>query len=160
LQDLYQVISLEPALENRSYDPNEVWGFLEDGPFETPEEMRESFVFQRQINDAVVHGITDRVMGALILKNDNPTNLTIQMESPMMQPSREGSQHQLESCFLLMDRLFAYGYRHVQVLIDSQDAKKRKMAMRLGFTLESVLYKHMVVKVASCNSNIYSMLNR
>ena len=66
---------------------------------------------------------------------------------------------QLECCFLLVDRLFAHGYRRLQIAIDSQDAHKRKLAVRLGFTLEGCLYKHMVIKESSRDSNIYGLLN-
>jgi len=58
-----------------------------------------------------------------------------------------------------MDRLFAFGYRRIQISIDSQDSVKRKLATRLGFTLEGILYRHLVVKDASRDSNVYSMLN-
>jgi RimJ/RimL family protein N-acetyltransferase len=162
LDDVFKVTSGEPALENKSYDPQEVWGFLEDGPFEDEKEMHQSYVFQRKQNEAgfaIVHAVTDRVMGVILLRNDDPRNLTIQLEAPMMQPSREGTKEQLEACYLLMDRLFAYGYRRIQVSIDSQDAGKRKMCTRLGFTLEGRLYKHMVVKEASRDSNVYGLLN-
>jgi len=162
LQDLYKVTSGAPALENKAYDPDEVWGFLQDGPFDDAQAMRKSFVFQRKENEAsfaIVHGVTERVIGAIILTNDDPTNLKMQMECPIIQPFREGCKEQLETCFLLIDRLFAYGYRRVQISIDSQDVLKRKLATRLGFTLEGCLYKHMVVKEASRDSNIYGMLN-
>lgn len=162
LTDVFQVTSGEPALENKSYDPQEVWGFLEDGPFEDETEIHESFVFQRKPNEAgfaIVHAVTDRVMGVILLRHDDPSNLTIQLELPMMQPSREGTKEQLEACFLLMDRLFAYGYRRIQNSIDAQDADKRKLCSRLGFTVEGRLYKHMVVKEASRDSNICGLLN-
>lgn len=162
LQDLYKVTSGAPALENKGYDPEEIWGFLGDGPFENDREMRKSFCFQRKMNEAsfaIVHGVTERVMGAIILTNDDPKNLTIQLEPPIIQPFREGGKEQLEACFLVMDRLYAYGYRRIQICIDSQDIEKRKLATRLGFTLEGILYKHMVVKEASRDSSIYGLLN-
>lgn len=162
MKDLYQVTSGAPALENKGFDPDEVWGFSEDGPFENVEEMRKSFVFQRKIDEggfAIIHGITERLMGAVLLTQDDPKNLTIQFEPPMVQPFREGTKEQLEASFMIIDRLFAYGYRRVQISIDNQDMIKRKLAIRLGFTLEGCLYKHMVVKEASRDSNIYGMLN-
>jgi len=162
LAKVFHVTSGEPALESKSYDPQDVWGFLEDGPFENEQEMHESFVFQRKQNEAgfaIVHSVTDQVMGAVLLRHDDPHNLTIQLETPMMQPTREGSKEQFESCYLLMDRLFAFGYRRIQISVDSQDAEKCKLCTRLGFSLEGRLYKHMVVKEASRDSCIYSMLN-
>lgn len=162
LADVFKVTSGEPALEMKSYDPQEVWGFSEDGPFDDEEEICKSFVFQRKLNEAgfaIIHAVTDRVMGVILLRHDDPHNLTIQLEVPMMQPGRDGTKEQFEAGFLLMDRLFAFGYRRIQVSIDSQDADKRKTCSRLGFSLEGRLYKHMVVKEASRDSNIYGMLN-
>jgi hypothetical protein len=95
LKDLCRVTSGEPALENKAYDPEEIWGFLEEGPFKDEKEMRKSFVFQRKMSEAsfaIVHGVTERCMGAILLTNDDPQNLTIQMEPPMIQPFREGGK--------------------------------------------------------------------
>lgn len=162
LADLYKITSGEAVFESSSYDPNEVWGFLEEGPFESEQQMKKSFVFQRQPNEAafaIVNNVTDRLVGAILLTRDDPKNLTIQMEAPLVPPSRQGTQDEIEACFLLMDRLFAHGYRRIQFSIDSQDATLRKLTLRLGLTLEGVLYKHQIVKEASRDSNIYSMLN-
>jgi len=162
LADLYKITSGEAVFESSSYDPNEVWGFLEEGPFESEQQMKESYVFQRQPNEAafaIVNNVTDRMVGAILLTRDDPKNLTIQMEAPLIPPGRQRTQDEIEACFLLMDRLFAHGYRRIQFSIDSQDATLRKLTLRLGLTLEGVLYKHQIVKESSRDSNIYSMLN-
>jgi len=162
LKDVFRLTSGEPALESKAYDAQEVWGFWEDGPFQNETKLRESFVFQRKQNEAgfaIVNSVTDKTLGVILLRNDDPNNLTIQLEPPIMQPLREGTKEQLESCYMLMDRLFAHGYRRIQISVDSVDADKRKMCTRLGFTLEGLLHKHMVVKEASRDSSIYSMLN-
>lgn len=162
LADLYHTTSGEPALGNSQYDPEEIWSFQESGPFATEKELRQSFVFQHKLNDAafaILNTVTDKILGAVLLVGDDPTNLSIQLEAPLMQPSCDGGPEQLEACFLLLDRLFAYGYRRIQFSIDSQDAIKRKLANRLGFTLEGVLYKHMIIKDSSRDSNIYGILN-
>ena len=65
----------------------------------------------------------------------------------------------MEACYLLLDRLFAYGYRRIQISCDSQDGGSRKFAERLGFTFEGVLFKHLILKDSSRDSNMYGMLN-
>lgn len=162
LKEVYRITSGEPALDYHSFDPQEVWSFLEAGPFESEKEMRQSFVFQRRVNEAgfaIVHSVTDRVLGVVLLAKDDPMNLSIQLEPPIMPPTMDATQQQLESCFLLMDRVFGFGYRRIQLSVDSQDAVMRKLATRLGFTLEGILYKQLIVKSASRDSNVYSMLN-
>jgi hypothetical protein len=162
LSQLFSMTSGEPALQNKAFDPQEIWSFQPEGPFETEQDMHKSFVFQRQANEAgfaIVQAVTDRLMGAFFLTNDDPKNLSIQLEPPLMQPASEGCPEQLEALFLIMDRLFAFGYRRIQICIDSQDVYKRQLATRLDFTLEGLLFKHQIVKESSRDSNIYSMLN-
>ena len=148
--------------ENQCYDPNEVWGFSDEGPFESSDEMRKSFVFQRKMNEAgfaIVESLTDKMIGAVFLTNDNPRNLTISLELPIVKPSSDGTAEQIEACFLLMDRLFALGYRRVQLSVDSMDTLAKKLAGRLGFTQEGLIPKDRVVKESNRDSIIYGMLN-
>mmetsp|Transcript_13652 Transcript_13652/g.17218 ORF Transcript_13652/g.17218 Transcript_13652/m.17218 type:complete len:492 (-) Transcript_13652:76-1551(-) len=162
LQPLFDMTCGDVYNENRAFDPQEVWGFLDDGPFRNSEEMRKSFVFQRRINEAgfaILESITDKMIGVIFLTNDNPKNLTISLEIPIVKPSSEGTAEQIEACFLLLDRLFALGYRRVQLSVDSMDTRAKKLAGRLGFTQEGLIPKERVVKESNRDSIIYGMLN-
>lgn len=148
--------------ENQAYNPNKVWGFREYGPFNTKEELVKSPVFfleKDQSAFAIVESVTDKVIGIIHLVNDDPKNLSIQIEAPIMKPSAEGTVEQLEGMFLLLDRLFALGYRRIQLVIDSQDTTSKKIPGRLGFTQEGLLPKHKIAKESSIDSIIYGMLN-
>lgn len=162
LEKFFKLTSGEADTETLSYDPEEIWGFIEEGPFRTKEAMRKSCVFQRKIDEAafaIINNVTDKVVGVVILKNDNPQSLSIQMEAPIIRPVLDGSKDQLEACFMLQDRLFALGYRRIQMAVDAQDGTLRKLAIRLGFTLEGTMYKDMIVKDASRDSAVYGILN-
>jgi RimJ/RimL family protein N-acetyltransferase len=162
LQSLYQVTSGQPTMGNSNYNPQEIWSFVPEGPFASPQRMRQSSVFQHKMNEAafaIVHSVTDQLIGAIKLTRDEPENLSIQLEAPFVQPALEGTPEQLEACFLLLDRLFAYGYRRVQISVDAQDARRRKLAVRLGCTLEGTLSRHMIVKESSRDSAIFSLVN-
>lgn len=162
LQPLYDMTCGDVYNENQCFDPNEVWGFAEEGPFDSPEEMRKSFVFQRRMNEAgfaIVESLTDKMVGVVILTNDNPRNLSISLEIPIVKPSSDGTAEQIEACFLLLDRLFALGYRRVQLSVDSMDTLAKKLAGRLGFTQEGLIPKDRVVKESNRDSIIYGMLN-
>ena len=162
LDVMYNITSGEANLEDKSYDPNEVWGFLDVGPFDSSKELRKSSVFQRRSDEAafaIVEAVTDRAIGIIILSKDDPKNLNVQLELPIVKPSADGTVEQLEACFLVLDRLFALGYRRVQLTCDTQDAAGKKVAGRIGFTQEGMIPKHMVVKEANRDSNIYGMLN-
>lgn len=92
--------------------------------------MRNSFVFQRKLNEAAfafVDNVTDKVLGAILLTKDNPLNLSIQFQPTIVRPTIDGSQEQMEACFLILDKLFALGYRRIEMSIDSQDGPSRKL---------------------------------
>jgi len=162
--DLWEITSGNAYKEHKAYNPDEVWGFLDCGPFETPRSLLESEVFRQSENRnrsafAIVESITDRLLGAIHLTNDDPKNLTIQMELPIIKPTSDSTTEQMEACFLLLDRLFAHGYRRVQMCVDTQDVRGKRLPGRLGFTQEGLIPKHMIVKDANRDSLIYGMLN-
>ncbi len=164
--ELWEITSGNACNEHKAYNPDEVWGFLDYGPFKNAQSMVTSGVFQllegQQKNCAafaIVEFVTNRLVGVIHLTHDDPKNLTIQMELPIVKPSSDGSVEQLEGCFLLLDRLFAYGYRRIQICIDTQDVRGKRLPQRLGFTQEGTLYKHMIVKEANRDSLMYGMLN-
>ena len=162
LDKVFAATSGDVYYHKKSYNPNQVWGFLEDGPFESAEALRKSFVFQLKEDQAafcLVQNVTKRVLGVILLTNDDPENLSIQLEPPILAPFALDGQEQLEACFLLMDRLFANGYRRIQLSLDAKDGYTSKIADRLGFTFEGCLLKDQIVKDASRDSNVYGMLN-
>ena len=162
LEPLFDMTCGQVYKENQAFDPNEVWGFVDDGPFDTPQELRKSFVFQRRFNEAgfaIVESLTDNIVGVILLTNDNPRHLNISLEIPIVKPSSEGTAEQIEACFLLLDRLFALGYRRVQLSVDSMDTKAKKLSGRLGFTQEGQILKDRIVKESNRDSIVYGMLN-
>eukprot|EP00980_Cylindrotheca_fusiformis_P009732 scaffold2149_cov187-Cylindrotheca_fusiformis.AAC.10 len=162
LKSIFAATSGDMYFYKKSYDANEVWGFLEEGPFETQDQLLNSFVFQHYENQAafaIVQNLSDRILGVAMLSKDDPKNLSVQLDAPIVGPSTVGGKEQLEACFLLMDRLFANGYRRVQFSLDSKDGNGSKLADRLGFTFEGVLLKDMVIKNSSRDSKVYAMLN-
>lgn len=162
LTPIFAATSGDMCFYKKSYDPDEVWGFLEEGPFKTQEELKKSFVFQHyhdQAAFALVQNLSDRVLGVVLLSKDDPANLSIQLEPPIVGPSSFGGKEQLEACFLLMDRLFSIGYRRIQLSVDAKDMQSTKLADRLGFTLEGCLLKERILKESSRDTNVYGMLN-
>lgn len=162
LEKVFAATSGDVCYNKKRYNPSEVWGFLEDGPFENTEAMRKSFVFQHKENQAgfcIVQAVTQRILGVIMLTKDDPENLSVQLDAPILPPSNWEGKEQLEACFLLMDRLFANGYRRIQMSIDAKDGEASKLTDRLGFTFEGCVLKDQIVKDASRDSNVYGMLN-
>jgi len=162
LQQFYNITCGDAYLENKAFDPNEVWSFEQGGPFKNAKEMHQSFLFQREANEAafaIVEHLTDKTIGILLLSNDNPRNLSISLELPIVKPSSQGTVEPIEACFLVMDRLFAHGYRRIQLSVDSMDTTGKKLCGRLGFTQEGIIPKDRVVKESNRDSIIYGLLN-
>jgi RimJ/RimL family protein N-acetyltransferase len=167
--DLFQVTAGTAMAGHKSFDPEEIWAFLPEGPFSKTSELEQSFLFRSSSSTsshqyhsaafAVVDMVTDALVGVIRLTHDDPLNLTVQLEPPIVPPQYQGSQKQLEACFLLLDRLVALGYRRVQMSIDSQDVDGQQLAKRLRCPLEGILRKHAVIKDANRDSKIYSLLN-
>ena len=161
-QNFYEITCGDQYEEHNSYNPNKVWGFLNYGPFKTKAELIQSPIFQLKNDEAafaIIESITDRIIGVIHLSNDDPLNLSIQMELPIMKPCAEGTVEQIEACFLLLDRLFALGYRRVQLAIDSHDTIGKRIPGRLGFTQEGLLPKYGISKESNTDRVIYGLLN-
>jgi len=162
LKQLYNITSGRAQGEFKQYDPNEIWCFHNDGPFENEKAMERSGLFRKGKRTAgygIVEALTDRLLGAILLEEDDPSNLTVSIVPPFVRPSVDGTVEQVESCFLLMDRLFALGYRRIQMSIDSMDVNGRKLAGRIGFTQEGTLLKHHIIKDSNRDSTVYGMIN-
>ena len=67
--------------------------------------LLKSGVFHLQRNEAafaIIESVTDRLLGVVNLTKDDPKNLNIQMEIPIVKPSSDGTVEQIEACFLLL----------------------------------------------------------
>jgi RimJ/RimL family protein N-acetyltransferase len=162
LEELFQITNGDAYQENKAYDPKDIWCFREAGPFQSADEMYNSFIFNQEPNEAtfaIVEFLTDRLVGIVKLVEDDPKNLRISIEPPIVKPANEGTVEQIEAYFLLMDRLFAMGYRRIQYSVDSMDSTGKKLSGRLGFTQEGILPKHRIVKDSNRDSILYGMLN-
>ena len=156
----------EPTMEClKAYNPYDVWCFHDEGPFQTVEELRQSkYVFPHLNNTAsfvIRQNVTNHFIGIVMLLNDEPEHLSVQLQIPFMAPKYQPStcKECMEGYFLIIDRLFAYGYRRICMMVDTQDIQSIQFIHRMGFTHEGCLYKHRIVKDANRNSNIYAILN-
>jgi len=162
LEDFYQVTSGLPYEDQKSYDPNMIWAFMDYGPFGTLEEMSSSPLFKStpgKATFAIIENLTDKLCGVVILSNDDPCNLSIDLETTIMKPKSKGTQEEVEACFLLLDRLFALGYRRISINVDAQDVVGKKLPGKMCFTQEAILLKHRIVKESNRDTIVYGLLN-
>jgi len=162
LSTLFTITSGQKCGFNNSFDPYLIWAFFKEGPFSSVSELKKSTIFQKEENTAsyaIVKIMTNKVVGIIMLTYDNPSNLSISLEPPIIIPSLDGTLEQVESCFLLLDRLFAHGYRRIQYSVDSMDMNSKRLAGKLEFTQEGMLSKDRINKDSNRDSIVYSMLN-
>ena len=148
------------------YDPEEEW-FLSD-PFFGIEE------------NATFVGIFDAqdLVGAIALTHHRPSHLSIRLEFLWLHPAYfdEAASGDLPSLkepaitktrrlatlalFGVLHQLFRANYRRVEFLCDTDDAHRRHLATFLGFQLEGILRKHMILNdERSRDSCLYALLN-
>ena len=60
-------------------------------------------------------------------------------------PAAQGSPATSEAALLLLDHLFALGYRRVEWKCNALNARSVAAAARLGFSAEGVFRKHLIV---------------
>lgn len=107
------------------------------------------------------------VVGALGLSEVRPSHLTCRLHLLWLHPAylpRGGDD--MDVCLghlalaAALDVLFFdHNLRRVEVLCDVADAKRRKLFEAVGFTLEGVLRKHMIVEERNRDSALASVLN-
>jgi hypothetical protein len=155
---------------HKSYDPQDVWCFCENGPFDSVEAMRQSFLFQPSNHRTAAFAIRPAadtspggaVLGVVRLVLDEPENLSLQLQLPILSLGcPRTSPECLEACFLLVDRVFfGYSYRRVYCWVDPLDVPGRQWVSRhLGMTSEGCLYKHRILKEANRDDHVYALLN-
>lgn len=152
------------SLVTESTDRESMWYFSEYGPFKDSDEMAASRLFQRLEGEAafaIYQHDTENLIGCILLCNDDPKNLSIELDAcfTSSQQLSSSSDEELEACFLILDRLFGFQYRRIQMTCDAADTRKNKLSARLGFLLEGTLPKHRIIKDANSDSNILALTN-
>lgn len=164
VKGLYKVTSGEQYdADEMQYNPSLIWAFLDCGPFQDERQMEQCpELFHRGDGEAafcIIDSSLNTPCGVIIVTNDDPKNLTIDIEPPIVKLNARGTEIEMEAVFLIMDRLFALGYRRIQMLTDALDYEARKLPARMGFTQEALLIKHRIIKASSRDSVVYGMLN-
>lgn len=161
---LYKVTSGEQYdTDEMQYNPSLIWAFLDCGPFQDERQMEQCpELFHRSDGEAafcIIDSSLNTPCGIIIVTNDDPKNLTIDIEPPIVKLNARGTEKEMEAVFLIMDRLFALGYRRIQMLTDALDYEAKKLPAKMGFTQEAILVKHRIIKASSRDSTVFGMLN-
>lgn len=169
LSQLYQISNGKSCYAHGPYDPDEnVFRFLDDGPFETELEFENSKTMNDSTDNIKENGLrlviidnaTQYIVGMVSLKNNNPKNLSISISDIWITPGFQRTHIHTDMHLTLLNYLFKLQYRRIELLnLNNDDSRSKKSFERIGFIFEGVLRKHRIVRNSNQDTAIYSILN-
>ena len=131
-------------------DPS-VWTYLPDGPYESPDHLRQTLIRGERSADplhfTLVRIADERPLGVASYLRITPELGVIEIGHIWFGVQLQRTTAATEAIYLLMRHVFDdLGYRRLEWKCNALNAASRGAAERFGFTFEGVFRKHMVVK--------------
>ena len=128
-----------------------VWTYLWDGPYESPEHLREMLEFAERSEDPLFFSVVrlpeERPEGIASLMRIEPHHGVIEVGHIWFGVELQRTTAATEAIYLLARRAFdELGYRRLEWKCNALNAASRRAAERFGFTFEGIFRDHMVVK--------------
>jgi RimJ/RimL family protein N-acetyltransferase len=167
-EGLVRVSDGRAIFHESAYDPQIVWGWsfhFDVDSRHLPFKSVENFVrvFCDRASSATHLVITDNELqqpiGMASLVNNQPLHLTVQIDDIWITPAYRGRKSSHEAVYLLLQFLFASGYRRVSCECDYRNLIGKKFLERCGFRCESILRKHKIFMSRNRDTAMYVMLN-
>lgn len=147
------------------YDPMRVWGWSllaeETPPSSSVDRFRSAFCnpSNNSCHVVIIDNELEAPIGMLSLTNNAPQHLSIQIEDIWVTPAYRGRKCAHEAVYLILQSLFANGYRRIFSECDSRNVIGKKFLERCGFRLECILRKHKIFRSRNRDSALYAVLN-
>jgi RimJ/RimL family protein N-acetyltransferase len=131
-------------------DPS-IWTYLPDGPYESPEHLREMLAWAETSEDPLYFtlvGIPDaRPLGVASYLRIKPEFGVIEIGHIWFGPPLQRTTAATEAIYLLARHAFHdLGYRRLEWKCNALNAASRRAAERFGFRFEGVFRNHQVIK--------------
>jgi RimJ/RimL family protein N-acetyltransferase len=128
-----------------------LWTYLPDGPYESPEQLREMLAWAQTAPDSLYFTLArlpdEQPQGLAAYLRITPASGVIELGHIWFGASLKRTTAASEAIYLLARHAFDdLGYRRVEWKCNALNAASRRAAERFGFSFEGVFYKHMVVK--------------
>lgn len=141
-----------------------MWTWLPYGPFASDNAWREWVEEVSRGNDpffyAIVDRATGRATGVASYLRITPAIGSIEVGHINYSPLLQRSPGATEAMFLMMERVFALGYRRYEWKCDALNAPSRAAAQRLGFSFEGIFRQATIVKGRNRDTAWYSITNQ
>ncbi len=154
-QDLFHANRADPSGRNFTY--------LFSGPFDTFDAYRAWLAGAAPGDDPLFHAIVDRETGkaagvATYMRIDVQHGV-IEVGNINYAPALQRRRAATEAMYLMMQRVFALGYRRYEWKCDALNAPSRAAAKRLGFSYEGLFRQAVVYKGRSRDTAWYSIID-
>jgi RimJ/RimL family protein N-acetyltransferase len=128
-----------------------IWTYLPDGPYESPEHLRETLGWAETADGYVYFTLVrlpdERPLGLASYLRIEPAFGTIEIGHIWFGPALQRTTAATEAIYLLARHAFDdLGYRRLEWKCDALNAASRRAAQRFGFSFEGVFRNHQVVK--------------
>ncbi|CAN0030079.1 unnamed protein product, partial [Hapterophycus canaliculatus] len=146
-----------------AYDPDlALWNFSPHGPFSAADDLKSSPLMQPLgdgLRFTVIDRETSRAIGMAAILANEPSCLRAEIGDVWLNPAFRESRALQDLHFLLLGHLFGLGYRRVERRVDAGNTDARTDLPAMGFHLEGVLKKHMIVKGCNRDTAVFAMVN-
>ena len=167
IDGLFAVSNGEPfALGDRTvedYDPEaRIWRYMSGGPFASALALRSWLEPQDQAEDGrpfvVRDTSTGTPLGVVNLIANQPQHLKIELGSIWYGPIAQGTGVSREVTHMLLEYVFALGYRRAEWKCDARNEASRRAALSYGFRFEGVQDAHYIIKGRNRDTAWYRIL--
>jgi len=140
-----------------------LWTYMSYGPFADQATYRDWMAATCIASDPLFFAIIDLARGVAVglasyLRID-PANGCIEVGHLAFSPLLQRTAAATEAMYLMMQRVFAAGYRRYEWKCDALNAASRAAAERLGFYYEGLFRQATVVKARNRDTAWYSILD-
>ena len=150
-----------------SHEPGSVgamWGLIAAGPFADAAAMREWLRAQQALPDMIPFTVSDnatgRRIGSISLMRITPAHGVAELGFIWYEPAAQRTKANTEANFLLLRHCFAdLGYRRMEWKCNSENARSRAAALRLGYSFEGIFRQHMVIKGRNRDTAWFAMVD-
>jgi len=155
-----------PSLWHETHGPGAAarWQYLFDAPFADERSFHDFLALKAASEDPLFYAIVDqpsgRAVGFETLMRIDPSHRCIEVGNILYGKSLQRTPGATEAQYLLMRYVFQdLGYRRYEWKCNALNGPSRRAALRLGFTLEGVFRKHMIIRGRSRDTAWYSLID-
>lgn len=147
---------------NRADD--RIWDYLPYGPFASIQDYAAWVARMSAGDDPYFYAIrptsSGQAEGVASYLRITPAAGSIEVGHICLSPALQNTRAATEAMFLMMDWVFASGYRRYEWKCDALNLPSRRAAERLGFSYEGIFRQHLIYKGRNRDTAWFAMTDR